>query len=55
MKPSILALAMELAETTPRPAVVDPRNLDWLDREELVECLAVMAPHVVVAPHGFFP
>lgn len=55
MKPSIIALAMELAATEHGPAVVDPRNLDWLDREELVECLAVLAPHIVVAPHGFFP
>lgn len=55
MKPSIVALAMELATTVHSTAVVDPRNLDWLDREELVECLAVMAPHIVVAEHGFFP
>ena len=54
MKPSIVALAVELAETVPTPAVVDPRNLDWLEREELAECLAVFAPHIAVAPHGLF-
>ncbi|WP_170217100.1 hypothetical protein [Variovorax gossypii] len=54
MKPSIVALAMELAETVHEPAVVDPRNLDWLDREELAECLAMWAPHITVAPHSYF-
>jgi len=52
MNPGIKALAEDLARIGDTPAVLDTRNLNSLDREELVDLLRELAPHIAILPES---